>query len=130
MHKYTALVCPALGAVGGTLALLAATRQEVRCGCTSIYSIVIYCPSQPGYSGRYSGPSCFFRPRRKMSVCTITSVYCYVRPSLGTVGTILSRFLPRNKMTARTSTAFWLSVTNGYSEHAVLYLFLLLHDRK
>jgi hypothetical protein len=30
MHKYTALVCPALGAVGGTLALLAATRQEVR----------------------------------------------------------------------------------------------------
>jgi hypothetical protein len=45
MHKYTALVCPALGAVGGTLALLAATRQEVRltaCTSTSISVIRSY----------------------------------------------------------------------------------------
>jgi hypothetical protein len=62
-----------------------------------------------------------------MTVCTITSVYCYVRPiySLSTVGTIQYSRASCQEITARalTSTAFWLSVTNGYSEHAVLYTY-------
>ncbi len=84
IHLLLSIVRPSLDPVGVTQALLAASGQEA-----VHLSIVIYCSSQSGPSGRYSSPSCCFRPRSS------TSIYCYLLfVPVWTQWALLQPFLP------------------------------------